>query len=51
MSPATPRGFRLAGVYCGIKKNPQKHDLALVVSDGPPRPPAFIRRIWSSPRP
>jgi len=30
-----PRGFRLAGVHCGIKKNPQKQDLALIVTDGP----------------
>ena len=27
-----PRGFRAAGLHCGIKKN-GKHDLALVVSD------------------
>lgn len=29
-----PRGFRAAGLHCGIKKN-GKPDLALVVSDGP----------------
>lgn len=28
-------GFRAAGVHCGIKANPQRLDLALVVSDGP----------------
>ncbi len=30
-----PAGFRAAGVHCGIKANPEKLDLALVVSDGP----------------
>jgi glutamate N-acetyltransferase/amino-acid N-acetyltransferase len=28
-----PQGFSLAGVYCGIKRDPNKLDLALVVSD------------------
>lgn len=32
---AVPRGFRLAGVHTGVKRNPQKQDLALVVSDVP----------------
>ena len=27
------KGFRAAGVYCGIRKNPNKKDLALIVSD------------------
>lgn len=35
MSVAVPRGFRLAGVHCGIKRNPNKPDLTLVVSDVP----------------
>jgi glutamate N-acetyltransferase/amino-acid N-acetyltransferase len=30
-----PQGFRLAGVHCGIKRNPAKPDLTLVVSDRP----------------
>jgi glutamate N-acetyltransferase/amino-acid N-acetyltransferase len=30
-----PAGFRAAGVHCGIKANPEKLDLALVVSDLP----------------
>ncbi len=30
-----PRGFRMAGVYCGIKRNPHKLDLSLIVSDVP----------------
>ncbi len=30
-----PAGFRAAGVHCGIKANPEKLDLALVVSDTP----------------
>jgi glutamate N-acetyltransferase/amino-acid N-acetyltransferase len=35
MSIAVPRGFRLAGVHCGIKSNPTKPDLALVVTEAP----------------
>ena len=35
MSIAVPQGFRLAGVHCGIKSNPTKPDLALVVTDAP----------------
>lgn len=30
-----PAGFRAAGVHCGIKADPRKLDLALVVSDQP----------------
>lgn len=30
-----PAGFRAAGVHCGIKANPEKLDLALIVSDAP----------------
>ncbi len=33
MSIAVPQGFRLAGVYCGVKRNTSKLDLTLVVSD------------------
>ena len=33
MSLTVPQGFRLAGVHAGIKRNPQKLDLTLVVSD------------------
>ncbi len=29
------KGFRASGVYCGIRKNPNKKDLALIVSDVP----------------
>lgn len=35
MDVAIPQGFRFAGVYCGLKKDPRKRDLALVVSDRP----------------
>ena len=28
-----PQGFKAAGVHCGIRKNKQKKDLALIVSD------------------
>jgi len=30
-----PKGFRAAGVHCGIKKEPSQLDLALFVADGP----------------
>jgi glutamate N-acetyltransferase/amino-acid N-acetyltransferase len=35
MSSPVPKGFRLAGVHCGVKRNPAKEDLTLIVSDGP----------------
>jgi glutamate N-acetyltransferase/amino-acid N-acetyltransferase len=31
----TPKGFRAAGVYCGIKKAADKLDLALIAAEGP----------------
>ncbi len=33
MSHQIPQGFSIAGVYCGIKRDPKKLDLALAVSD------------------
>ena len=33
--PCFPRGFRAAGVHCGIRANQEKPDLALLVSDAP----------------
>ncbi|OHB81161.1 MAG: bifunctional ornithine acetyltransferase/N-acetylglutamate synthase, partial [Planctomycetes bacterium RBG_16_64_12] len=33
MAICVPKGFRLAGVHCGIKADPQKRDLTLVVSE------------------
>lgn len=35
MSVRLPRGFRVAGVHAGIKRNPQKQDLSLLVSELP----------------
>ena len=35
MSSSIPSGFRLAGVHCGIKRNPNKEDLTLVIADAP----------------
>jgi len=35
MSIGVPQGFRVAGMYCGIKRNTSKLDLALIVSDRP----------------
>ena len=31
----TPLGFRFAAVHCGIKSDPRKEDLTLIVCDGP----------------
>ena len=33
--PPLPRGFRVAGVHAGVKRNPTREDVALVVSDLP----------------
>lgn len=33
MSIGVPKGFRVAGVYCGVKRNTSKLDLSLIVSD------------------
>ncbi len=35
MSSGVPQGFRLAGVYCGVKRNTSKLDISLVISDRP----------------
>lgn len=35
MTLRVPVGFRMAGVYCGIKRNTSKLDLSLIVSDRP----------------
>lgn len=35
MSLAVPQGFRLAGIYSGVKRNTSKLDLSLIVSDRP----------------
>ncbi|MEX2188880.1 MAG: bifunctional glutamate N-acetyltransferase/amino-acid acetyltransferase ArgJ [Pirellulales bacterium] len=35
MSLTIPAAFRLAGVHAGIKRNPNKQDLSLIVSDRP----------------
>ncbi len=35
MFPKVPQGYRLAGVYAGLKRNPNKLDVALIVSDRP----------------
>ncbi|MDQ3333461.1 MAG: bifunctional ornithine acetyltransferase/N-acetylglutamate synthase, partial [Planctomycetota bacterium] len=33
--PILPAGFLAAGIHCGIKSDPQKHDLSLFVSERP----------------
>src|SRR4029077_11549930 len=33
MAIIVPQGYRAAGVYAGIKRNPSRNDVALVVSD------------------
>jgi len=35
MTDQLPKGFRAAGVYSGVKRNPQKLDMSLIVSDAP----------------
>src|SRR5688500_7550378 len=35
MADQLPTGFRAAGVYTGVKRNPQKLDLSLIASDLP----------------
>jgi glutamate N-acetyltransferase/amino-acid N-acetyltransferase len=35
MAIRVPKGFRLAGVHCGLKRDPNKQDLTLVVSETP----------------
>src|SRR5947209_2914258 len=35
MSIIVPQGYRLGGVYCGIKRAADKLDLSLIVSDRP----------------
>lgn len=35
MTRFVPAGFRVAGVHCGIKGNPAKNDLTLIVADQP----------------
>jgi glutamate N-acetyltransferase / amino-acid N-acetyltransferase len=35
MSITVPKGYSMAGVYCRIKRDPQKLDLSLVMSDTP----------------
>ncbi len=35
MAIGVPQGFRLAGVYCGVKRNTSKLDLSLIISDRP----------------
>jgi glutamate N-acetyltransferase/amino-acid N-acetyltransferase len=35
MAIRVPKGYRVAGVYTGIKRDPRKQDLTLVVSDRP----------------
>ncbi len=33
--PPLPRGFRVAGLHAGLKRNPTREDISLVVSDRP----------------
>ncbi|MHB8973186.1 MAG: bifunctional glutamate N-acetyltransferase/amino-acid acetyltransferase ArgJ [Pirellulaceae bacterium] len=35
MNDFVPGGFRLSGVHCGIKSNPAKNDLTLILTDRP----------------
>jgi len=33
--PSLPRGYRVAGTHAGLKRNPTREDIALIVSDRP----------------
>ena len=33
--PSLPKGFRVAGVHAGLKRNPTREDISLIVSDVP----------------
>ena len=33
--PPLPQGFRVAGAHAGLKRNPLREDIALVLSDRP----------------
>ncbi|MCE9556086.1 MAG: bifunctional glutamate N-acetyltransferase/amino-acid acetyltransferase ArgJ [Planctomycetes bacterium] len=35
MTPSVPQGFKLSGTHCGIKRNPGKPDLSIIMSDRP----------------
>ena len=35
MAIPVPQGYRMAGAHCGLKRNPTREDLSLVVSDAP----------------
>ena len=51
MSIQVPRGFRLAAVHCGVKSDPAKEDLTLIVSDEPATAAAVYttNRVASAP--
>jgi glutamate N-acetyltransferase/amino-acid N-acetyltransferase len=34
-TPCVPEGFHLSGIHCGIKSDPDKEDLTLILSDRP----------------
>ena len=31
--PSVPEGFQFSGIHCGIKSNPEKEDLTIILSD------------------
>jgi len=35
MAISIPKGFRFGGMYCGVKRDARRNDLALIVSDAP----------------
>ena len=43
MSISVPQGFRVAGIYSGVKRNTSKLDLSLIVSD----PPAVAAGVYT----
>ena len=51
MSIQVPRGFRLAAVHCGVKSDPAREDLTLIVSEEPATAAAVYttNRVASAP--
>ena len=33
--PSLPKGFRVSGLHAGLKRNPTREDISLIVSDRP----------------
>ena len=43
-----PKGFKAAGIHCGIRKNRQKRDLALIWSEAPAAAAAVVDAVLTA---